>query len=121
MDQLTLLEFDEDTQRVEFPLAHRNDPVTSRIAAHVAVSSGLLSAQLERVYQALCEFPLSTSDELAEKSGIPHPTCARRLPDLMRMGLVVQEARRASTISRRQAMTWRPVGGGATRDSSADE
>jgi DNA-binding MarR family transcriptional regulator len=113
MSQLSFLSEDGAISEQARPLAHRNDPVTSRIAARAMAESGALSSQQARVLEALREFPGTTSDELAQRSGLDRYLVARRLPDLARLGHAVQDGRRESSISRRQAVVWRPLGGAA--------
>jgi DNA-binding IclR family transcriptional regulator len=55
--------------------------------------------------------PLARSDwptahELAEASGIPHPTVHERLPDLLRDGFVVKGPKRICRVTGEYAVTW---------------
>lgn len=111
MDQLSFLPTDESISEAARPLAHADDPVTSKLAARAMAESGALNRQCARVLEALREFPNTTSDELAHASGLDRYVVARRLPDLARLGLATQDGRRSSNLSGRQSVVWRPASG----------
>lgn len=93
---------------------HRNDPITSLLAAREMVESGGLSGQRQRVLEALRKHPGLTSDELAHASsgaGRDRFVFARRLPELVELGFAVQGAKRKSAMSGRMGVTWWPTGG----------
>lgn len=104
--QLLFFPADEATAAETKPLVHRADPITSLMAARELVESGRLGQQLHAVLAALRAWSGSTSDELAEQSGIDRFVCARRLPDLARLGLAKKGPRRESRMTGRQGVTW---------------
>lgn len=107
------LSFDEKAEQIADEarrLSHRDDPVTSRMAAVEFVASGMLSAQRAQVLEALRQWDGSTSCELSKYSGLDRFTCSRRLPELARLGFVKQGERRESKVTGRQAMVWEAVG-----------
>lgn len=82
---------------------------TSKKAAEKLVDSGNHKAQMEIVLIHLRENPGVTSLELAERAGMDRYVVARRLPDLLKQGLVRQCAARKCRIGGSSAMTWEAV------------
>lgn len=91
------------------PIVHRVDPVTSLIAARELVETGELGRQQRIVLEALQNNAGLTSDELAAAARLDRYLVARRLPDLVRLGVARQGERRTSTLSGRPGVTWFPV------------
>ena len=94
-------------------LARRGDPVTSHLAADQLVESGKWRNQKYRVLAWMSEHRLIdnrsslTANELARESGLPHPLCHKRLPDLRKEGLVCMAVRRDCRVTGLLAYTWR--------------
>ncbi len=90
------------------PLARTSDPATSKAAAKVLTRSGQRDSSKAKVLAQLRQAGTAlTSAELASRSGIPHPTVHKRLPDLRRDGLVGNGPARKCGITGRQSLTWR--------------
>ncbi len=73
------------------PLAHRNDPVTSYIAADKLVKSGRLSRQERRVFRAIevyCCFSNFTARGLSNYCGLDYYLIQRRLSGLKNKGKI---------------------------------
>jgi len=73
-------------EKTLFPIAHRDDPVTSYEAGEKMVRSGALNDQEFEVYQAIRNYPGRdfTARELSKHSGINYYTIQRRLSGLER-------------------------------------
>ncbi len=90
------------------PLAAKNDPISSQLAAVQITSSGQLTSQKAEI---LCWLraqsqPL-TSMEIAHAAGLDRYMVARRLPDPEREGLVERCAIRECSASNRAAIIGR--------------
>jgi predicted transcriptional regulator len=71
-------------------LARRSDPISSKSAALEVVVTGIAANQRNRVFAALQQHGPATSRELAQASGLDRFVVARRLPELLRRGLVTR-------------------------------
>lgn len=90
------------------PIARRGDPITSAHAAAWLTSSGFRDSQAGRVLDAVICWPKSTSAELARRAQIDRYICARRLPELEKLGLVTRGPIAHCTVTGRAALTWDP-------------
>lgn len=88
------------------PVARLSDPRPSHQAAAEVTASGQRQAQASRVLEMLRRFPLCTSLELAEASGIDRYIVARRLPELEAARLVSRRTARICSYGKRLATTW---------------
>lgn len=102
------------TQHIVDPrtLAHRRDPDTSLLAAERHVESGANDAQCDRVLGCLRQYVGCTSAELSEHFKLDRSMVARRLPDLVKLGLARQGAKRDCTVKGTKSVTWWPTDGG---------
>lgn len=95
------------------PLARRGDPDTSHIAGEKLQDSGRWETQKHWVAAAMSEHKLISDDssltahEFSRLSGIPHPTCHKRLPDLRKDGIVRMVWKRECRVTGEEAYTWR--------------
>jgi hypothetical protein len=104
----------DDFERDDGPkLARAGDPVTSHIAADRLVESGKWRGQKGLVLTWMRENKIVdeatslTANEMAKKSGIRHPTCHKRLPDLEAAGWVVKCVKRDCKVTGELCWTWR--------------
>ena len=88
------------------PLSHRNDPLTSYIAAEKLAKSGKWASQKQEVYRALQWHNGSTSSELGEQMNLDRYTPARRLPELERDGLIEKGPKRMCRVQNSLCVTW---------------
>jgi hypothetical protein len=88
-------------------LARRDDPSTSAQAAAELIETGAIGRQRAAVLDALrqCREPV-TSAELATMMRGDRYTPSRRLPELLRLGLVERTAPRVCRVGGRLACTW---------------
>ena len=93
----------------EVPIAHRNDPETSSLAAEKSRKSGKTERDRQLILGALKRHPGSTSAELAEILDIDRHIPGRRLPDLVKRGQVTQGMPRMCAACRNRSVTWWPV------------
>ena len=101
------------------PRAHYNDPSTSFQAAERARKSGMIGRQAMRVFCAVQRHPGATSRELASTiDALDRWAVARRLPELVRMGIVKQGEKRKCAIAGTMAVTWWPSSAKATEGKS---
>jgi hypothetical protein len=95
------------------PLARKEDPGTSHIAADRLKESGKWGTQKMQVLAWMRNHWIVdadtslTANELAQESGIRHPVCHKRLPDLRKDGLVCMAMQRECRVTGEQAWTWR--------------
>ena len=97
------------------PLTRHGDPDPSHQAGEALVNSGAYDTQCRRVLHALLareqSGASSTSAELAHHMGAERHMVARRLPDLIEAGGLVEKAGtricKASGVSGRNATVWR--------------
>lgn len=75
---------------------------TSRTAYEEIVAEGLLPQRQLEVYMALYHAPMSTGQELAKQI----PGAWKRLPELRRMGLVVEHETKVCSVTGRKAICW---------------
>ena len=95
-------------EAVRIQSAHYNDPVTSFMAADRAVKTGLVSRQAMAVFIAVQGNPGRTSRELAELCELDRWAIARRLPELVRVGIIRRGEKRKCEIADTLAVTWWP-------------
>ena len=100
-----------------FPMARREDPETSHVAALRHVASAL-SLRRSQVYDVVARYPDQTSNELGLRMTQAFPDLElraasaspqKRLPELEKLGLIVRGQARKCTSSGYQAHTWRAV------------
>ena len=89
------------------PISRTGDPTTSKLAEVELNTSGRRITQKQQVLDALKRFPDTTAAELAQKSGVPHTACHKRLPDLEKDGLVEKHAVGTCQITKKPAHYWR--------------
>lgn len=89
--------------------ARRTDPSTSFQAAGELVSSGELGRQQGEALVLVRSWPGMTTWELAGGEPILRFMLNRRLPELVRKGLVRKGEARRCRYSRRPSLTWWPI------------
>lgn len=88
------------------PVARRTDPDTSHYAARSMV--GEAAAQRLRVLDALRRRPAGmTCADVDLFIGWRETTASRRMPELLKLGLVIDSGLRRDTPSGRSAIVWR--------------
>ena len=93
------------------PLAARNDPLTSTIAADELTKSGVRDNQKRAVLDWLCgDGGTRTSAEIAHRGNFDRHMVARRLPDLERDSLVRRCDPKVCTVTGHLAVTWKAAG-----------
>src|SRR5215467_1496407 len=108
-----MAEEQEELRFDEPPLARAGDPVTSHIAAERLKDSGKWRGQKGLVLTWMRENRIVdeksslTANEVARASGIRHPVCHKRLPDLEEVGLVVKCVKRNCKVTGELCWTWR--------------
>lgn len=70
------------------PIAHRDGPLTERVAAAVITDSGQRETQVVRVAAYVAKNPGSTARGIAAETTLDHYQVMRRLVDAERLGLV---------------------------------
>jgi hypothetical protein len=95
----------------EPPLARAGDPVTSHIAADKLKESGKWRGQKGIVLTWMREHKIDeahslTASEMARESGIRHPVCHKRLPDLESAGWVRKCGKRICKVTGELCCTW---------------
>lgn len=94
------------------PLARGGDPVTSQMAADRLKESGKWRSQKSQVLAWMRENKINNAEsslsanELAQRSGIRHPVCHKRLPDLEYDGLVKKCIKRTCRVTGEYIWTW---------------
>ena len=88
------------------PIAAKDDPETSFLAAKRITESGKREGQLQGVLALVRKYPLSTSLELASHSQFDRYVIARRLPELASAGLIARRGPRICTVSGSKAVIW---------------
>ena len=91
---------------LQHPIAANADPETSHLAAKQITVSGRRESQLLEVLALVKKYPLSTSAELAHKSGADRHMVARRLPELAAGHLVSRRPARLCLVGNRMATVW---------------
>ena len=94
------------TTLFDTPLSGAGDPFTSYESAEQLEESGRFQKQKSLVYRAIKARNGLTSAELANRMGVSRYLTARRLPDLMREGLVKQGPVRMCRATGRKCVTW---------------
>lgn len=89
-------------------IARHKDPGSSHAAAREHITSGRHASQMAAVLDALRAAPGSTSSEIADALRCDRYTPSRRLPDLLRAGLVSRGDSRQCRVSGRMCVTWWP-------------
>ncbi len=88
-------------------LRHPDDPETSRIVAEQLVASGHLAQQQQMVLEALRQCPDGgTHGELGEVMGCHWLIPARRLPELVRLGLARRGEPRECRVKGTRCTVW---------------
>jgi len=93
------------------PIARRNDPGSSKVAAREITESGLRARQQAEVLRLVRAYPKHTSLELAQHGSLDRYVIARRLPELERAGLVRRGEIRRCAVGARPALTWESCDG----------
>ena len=88
------------------PIVRATDPEPSHSAAKAITASGRRETQLKAVLGLVKKYPLSTSLELSEKSGMDRYVLARRLPELAAGHLVSRRPARLCLVGNRLATVW---------------
>jgi len=86
-------------------LSHRNDPITSYLAAE----KGDKANDCRCVLRALITYPSFTSSELAYMMNWPEPKVAKRLSDLKRKGFIDTAPRRKCTIKKSMCCPYKVI------------
>lgn len=89
--------------------ARRTDPATSHLAAAELVRSGELGRQQAEALALVRARPGCTAWELAKGDPNLRYRLNRRLPELVRKGLVYKGKQQVCSVARRPAMTWWPA------------
>lgn len=91
------------------PIAARDDPGSSHVAAENITSSGARGRQARAVLALVKQLPHATAVELAVASGgrLDRYQVNRRLADLMHAGLVEQGDQRLCKVRQTLMCTWR--------------
>lgn len=87
-------------------LARTKDDITSHMAAADLVHSGRHADQMTLALETVRKYPRKTSRELAEIRGCDRYLFARRLPDLLRLGLVEKAGIRICSAGHKMATIW---------------
>ena len=93
--------------------SRRTDPITSRIAASEAESSGRAASQRVICLARVNSHPGQTAAEIALACGLERHVPSRRLPELRDQGLIVNGESRICTVTGRASMIWLPAKGGS--------
>lgn len=97
------------------PASRAKDPYSSIKAEDDLRSSGKLSEKRKAVYEALIQHPGCTAREIAEASGIDHPTVHKRISELEKIGLATRgpdaQGTRPCRISGKHCCVWYPLTG----------
>lgn len=90
------------------PLARSSDPITSHMGgASIERFLGGLQADALALVK---HYPGRTASELAQVGGFPDPRrINRRLPELLREGLVIRGEARRCGVTGRMAYVWQPI------------
>jgi len=84
--------------------ARKTDSESSHLAA--IENESRRGTQARMVFQAVVDYPNSTSRELSVRSGLERYMVARRLSDAEDLGLVQRGIQRKCCYSKRLALTW---------------
>lgn len=95
--------------KVDRPLAHRADPLTSFAAGERFERTGRLRGQMLLVLLGLRKWSGKTSAELAQLTGLDRHAVARRLPNLASRGLAERGPERECRICKSKCVTWRAM------------
>lgn len=90
----------------EPPRARRTDPATSKEAA--AMVRDVAKCQQADVLRAVRAYPHRTSKQLANEAGMDRYMVARRLPELLALGLV-RTGEAVRQANGRRGLTWYAV------------
>ncbi len=100
---------EQHTLLSDTPIARATDLPTSHAAAAEVTGNGSRASQQQRVLEGLRAYANCTSRELAAHINMDRYSVARRLPELLKPGLVVQGESRRCSVGNRPAVTWRAV------------
>ena len=104
---------ERQTEMFPHHAARNSDIGTSHESGAEITHSGKRRTDMMQVHSAVCKWPGRTARELAEVSGLPHTQCHKRLADLKNAGVVYQGEKTTCAISKRSAMRWYNLLGGA--------
>ena len=95
-------------QALKVPIAARNDPETSKLAAQKITRSGKRESQQLVLVALVKKYPRRTSAELAKLSNgvIDRYAAARRLPELEQSGLARKGETKYCSVTSHKAVTW---------------
>lgn len=88
------------------PIAHTDDPSSSREAAAKAEQTGMRKRHADRVERLVAENPGETACELAAKSDLGEYQIRRRLTDLLQAGRIVRGPQRKCSVKGTTMVTW---------------
>ena len=91
--------------------SRRTDPITSRIAASEAESSGRAASQRAICLARVNSHPGQTAAEIAVSVGLERHAPSRRLPELREAGMIVNGRSRMCSVTGRLSLTWFPAEG----------
>lgn len=95
----------------DVPNYRNTDPATSKMAGLAMTGSKKLNGDKRVVLWAVGKYPGHTSKELAGWAGEKNEMVHKRLPELLRAGMVRKGNERTCTISGSKAATWYIEGG----------
>lgn len=96
-------QIDFDAPRAQ---SRSTDPHTSVEAAERIESSGVAGAQRARCLAVVQATPGLTAAEIAQAAGLERHVPSRRLPELRRLGLVVNGPPRTCRVTGNSSLTW---------------
>lgn len=88
------------------PIAHRNGPLTERVAAAAITESGQRESQVVQVAAYVVKHPGETARGIAAKTTLDHYQVMRRLVDAERAGLVHKGDAVIREVLRPQVTWW---------------
>ena len=97
-----------DFDKARMATARRTDPGTSHEAAEMMNASGRANTQRRKVFDYVVENPGQTSGEITAGAGLADRYVAsRRLPELRRLGFVVNGEARVCRVRGTKQITWK--------------
>ena len=101
------------------PISQSTDPETSAEAERHVNETGQRATQQHRILSLVRRYPGMTSRELAARANMDRYIVGRRLSELAPR-FVTRHPKRVCGVSRRNAITWRPVDQGGDGSSDND-
>jgi CRP-like cAMP-binding protein len=87
--------------------ARRTDPLPSHIAARMVEATGKAGSHRARLYQAIQSHPGLTCAQLADMIGIDRAAASKRIPELVRAGIVRKVGEVICPLAKTKQGTWR--------------